>query len=222
MSGIRENPEALLPVVRDLNTAIFIAADSSDRKPVGMGASGAGTSETGPFGAGAHGTGSSGMGASGAGTPETGPSGAGSTRADSRGAPLSLAERAERTITYDIRWHTERSGRRGFGRRPAASDRLYAELIISCPARVTPQLKLVYRKDGHVPMSEANPGLVVLHTIDPFPEGFPDGRYICSFEADTFRGLKPGTHLRLMLSREDVGAYFMRIRQLENLRVPEA
>ncbi|MCD7956985.1 MAG: hypothetical protein LUG93_14805 [Lachnospiraceae bacterium] len=197
MSRTREDLEALLPVVRDLNTAIFIVTE--------------------PSGASASGTGTTGTRAS-----ETGPSRAESTETEVRGAALSLAEREKRTITYDIRWNTGRSGRRRFGRGPAAPDRLYAELIVSCPAHATPQLKLVYQKDGHVPMSETNPGLVVLHTIDPFPKGFPDGRYVCSFEADAFRGLKPGTCLRLILSQEDIGAYFMRIGQVENLKVPEA
>ncbi|MCD7884654.1 MAG: hypothetical protein LUI87_13245 [Lachnospiraceae bacterium] len=130
-------------------------------------------------------------------------------RVGERQERLKSQYRAERTITYTIRWNAERSGSApDFGAARAV-------LEISCAAPKTPELRLVCREDGFIPLSEEDPGLMILHTIRPFEKGFPQGRYTLPLTEEMLQGIDPDTPLRLFLAEEDLGEYFMRPKREE-------
>lgn len=95
-----------------------------------------------------------------------------------------------------------------------------ARLFIHTDAPVTPQMKLVCRTDGHIPMKLSDPANMVLHAVPETERGFTNGEYVFAFDDSTWNSLNRGTELRLMLQAEDLLEYEVRAENMKSLKVP--
>lgn len=126
---------------------------------------------------------------------------------------IRLTNKPKEKITYRLMW--ESAGL--FGSRTKAKG---CKLIIQCNAPETPELKLVYRSDGHIPMQLLDPKVSVLHTIPETDSGFPGGQYIYDFPDSIWANIKPRTGLRLMLPEYAMTEYELFCSEVASLQVP--
>lgn len=94
-------------------------------------------------------------------------------------------------------------------------------LRVRCSAGETPELKLVYRQDGHIPLRLRDPQNVVLHTVPETESGYPSGRYEYTFPDSTWDNIDTGTELRLMLQEEDAPEYELTCDTIHLMKVPK-
>lgn len=120
----------------------------------------------------------------------------------------------KKKIVYRIEWGTV-----GFFRqRPVAED---AKLVIECTAIEIPELKLVYRTDGHIPMSVSEPLTIDICTVPETESGYPEGRKRIDLPNTVWSTIGRGSQLRLMLADEDnMAEYELEAAELELLKVP--
>lgn len=94
------------------------------------------------------------------------------------------------------------------------------KLIIQCNAAETPEIKLAYRSDGHIPMRLQDPKTVILHTVPESDEGFKNGQYVFEFPDSTWDTIKSRSELRLMISENDMGEFEVFCPEIGTLKVP--
>ena len=128
-------------------------------------------------------------------------------------AKLKVSNIPKQTIRYHLTW-----GGGLFSSKPKPKD---CKLYVTTDAAETPELKLVYRSDGHIPMRLLDPMTHVLHTIQESDTGFPSGQYVYKFPDSTWENMKPQTELRLMAADDDLIAYEIIPENIALLKVPQ-
>ena len=116
-------------------------------------------------------------------------------------------------LRYGLKWAT------GFFGGPKRQN---CRLWIRTNAEETPEIKLVYRTDGHIPMTMSDPKIRVLHVIPESDDGFPGGEYNVTLPDSLWQGMPRGTSLRLMLSDADQVGYQVVPDNPDKLKVPDA
>ena len=80
-----------------------------------------------------------------------------------------------------------------------------------------PEMKLVCRTDGHIPMSTEGPLIRVLHTVPACEGGGTEYSY--RFEDSTWASYR-GLEARLMIAPEDRMEFELQCEDLASLRIP--
>ena len=128
-------------------------------------------------------------------------------------ARVRLSNKPKEVITYTLRW-----GSGGlFGSKPKPRD---CKLILKAPGKELPQLKLVSRTDGHIPMRLTDPRIRVLHVVEE--QECPEGTLTIALDNSLWTTMAAGTELRLMMSDADETTYELSIENVEQLKVPKA
>lgn len=125
---------------------------------------------------------------------------------------LRLSNKPKEKITYRFNWA---SG--GFFGRAKAKN---CKLIVSCDAEETPEIYVVYKSDGHIPMRLQDPKAVKLHTIQASDDGFTNGEYVFQFPDSTWAGIPSATPLRLFIQDDDTAAFELIPGDIESCKVP--
>lgn len=123
---------------------------------------------------------------------------------------LRINNKPKQKITYQMVWGG------GFWGAKARN----AKLIVKTGAPEIPQMKLVYRTDGHIPMRVSDPANIVLHTVNESDRALQNGEYTYCFDDSTWSGINRGTELRLMLQTEDLLEYEILPENIKSLKVP--
>ena len=131
----------------------------------------------------------------------------------SEASRMRLSNKPKEKITYRLTW--ESSG--FFSARSKAKG---CKLIIQCNASETPEMKLIYRSDGHIPMQLLDPKVSVLHTVPETDSGFPGGQYVYAFPDSTWANIKSQTDLRLMIPEYAMTEYELVCPDISSLKVP--
>lgn len=131
----------------------------------------------------------------------------------SEASRMRLSNKPKEKITYRLTW--ESAG--FFGSRAKAKG---CKLIIQCNAPETPEMKLVYRSDGHIPMRLLDPKVSVLHTVQETDSGFPGGQYVYALPDVIWTRIKSKTDLRLMLPEYAMTEYELSCPDIASLQVP--
>lgn len=122
-----------------------------------------------------------------------------------------LSNRPKSLINYTFSWGTSWLGK------PKAKAFV---LRVSCPAPETPEIKLVYSTDGHIPMRLQDPKNVVLATIPESDTGFSDHVYFLNLPDSVWQEVGPGKNLRLLISDDDLAEFELRCSDLSTAKVP--
>ncbi|MCD7825673.1 MAG: hypothetical protein LUH14_06925 [Clostridiaceae bacterium] len=77
------------------------------------------------------------------------------------------------------------------------------KLILDTEAQSIPEMVLVYKTDGHIPMRLDDPKIGVLYTVEEQEADPSQKRYEIEIGEDKFAGLPANAELRLMLSSEE-------------------
>ena len=124
-----------------------------------------------------------------------------------------LNNRPKQKIQYQLEWESVGI----FRHRPVAKG---CKLTVQCDASEIPELKLMYRSDGHIPMNIQDSSLVSIHTIPKDENGWPNGTYIFLFPDEIWGSIPSQTPLRLMLSQGDLAQYDLFCPNIQTLKVP--
>lgn len=95
-----------------------------------------------------------------------------------------------------------------------------ARLIIRTTATETPEMKLICRTDGHIPMHMNDPANIILHTVAETDSGFANGEYVFAFKDSTWTSLANGAELRLMIDDQAAMEFEVLPDNIKNLKVP--
>lgn len=130
-----------------------------------------------------------------------------------------VANTPKKKITYSMSWKPA-----GMISRIAAKGPKYvakdAKLTVECMAADVPELKLLCRTDGHIPMKMEDPQAVVLCTIPETDKGYPSKIMQIALPDSTWNMVRPGSHLRLMLQEEDLMEFELVPKDINMLMVP--
>ncbi len=126
---------------------------------------------------------------------------------------IKLSNKPKAKISYHLEWASAGF----FSSRKKPKD---CKLIVESSAPETPQMKLVYRSDGHIPMKLQDPKTMVLHFIPELEDGLPNGKYVYRFPDTTWEKIDPLTEIRLMISDNDMAEYELNCTNLSSLKVP--
>lgn len=127
---------------------------------------------------------------------------------------MRLSNRPKSQIGYSFSW-----GSSFFGK-PKAKDFV---LAVCCHAPETPEIKLVYRTDGHIPMRLQDPKNVVLATIPESDSGFsayPRDTYTLRLPDSVWAEVGSGANLRLLISDNDLAEFEIRCADVGAAKVP--
>ncbi len=80
-------------------------------------------------------------------------------------------------------------------------------LTITSSGGDLPEIYVVYRTDGHIPMSFDDPKTIVLYKIDEKEKALENGEFICRLPEDALKKLRPGMNIRCFTSAEDKDEY---------------
>lgn len=130
----------------------------------------------------------------------------------SEASKLHLSNKPKEKITYRFIWATG-----GLFSRPRAKD---CKLIVTSNAEETPEIYVVYKSDGHIPMKLQDPKTVVLHTIPETNDGFKDNKYVYQFSDNTWDRITSGTPLRLFIQDADMAEFEIVASDIECCKVP--
>ena len=126
---------------------------------------------------------------------------------------LRLSNKPKERITYRLSW-----GSGGlFSSKAKAKN---CRLLVQCAADETPEMKLVYKSDGHIPMRLLDPKVVVLHTIPESETGLENGQYLFEIPDSTWSRVNSRTELRLMISENDMAEFEVFCPDVATLKVP--
>lgn len=131
----------------------------------------------------------------------------------SEASRMRITNKPKEKISYRLTW--EAGG--FFSSRAKAKG---CKLIIQCGASETPEMKLIYRSDGHIPMRLLDPKVSVLHTVPESDSGFAGGKYVYAFPDSTWTNIKSQTDLRLMLPEYAMTEYELVCPDIASLKVP--
>lgn len=123
-----------------------------------------------------------------------------------------LSNKPKEKITYRFTWE---SG--GFFRKAKAKG---GKLILSSKAEETPEIYVVYKSDGHIPMKLLDPKNVVIHTIEATDCGFKNGEYVYQFPDSVWNGISASTPLRLFIQDDDLTEYEIVPGDIASCKVP--
>lgn len=130
----------------------------------------------------------------------------------SEASKLRLSNKPKEKITYRFTWATG-----GFFNRPRAKN---CKLIVTSNAEETPEIYVVYKSDGHIPMKLQDPKTVVLHTIPETDNGFKNNEYVYQFPDNTWDRITSGTPLRLFIQDDDMAEFEIAASDIECCKVP--
>ncbi len=116
-------------------------------------------------------------------------------------------------IVYSVKWAAAGI----FKSHPVARG---AKLIVECSAKETPEMKLMYRMDGHIPVKISDPQTLTVCTIPESETGFPSGVLQMDLPDTAWSSMKAGSQLRLLMKEEDLMEYELEIKDLNTLKVP--
>lgn len=125
---------------------------------------------------------------------------------------MRISNKPKEEITYKLLWT---SG--GFFHKQKIRS---CKLIIHSNAKETPELKVIYLSDGHIPMRINDPKAVVLHTVPESDRGFENGEYVFEFSDSTWSSVRSGTAIRVFLTENDMAEYTVTPIDLSTLTVP--
>ena len=84
----------------------------------------------------------------------------------------------------------------------------------------TPEIYVVYKSDGHIPMKLQDPKAVVIHTIPESDSGFKNNEYVYQFPDNTWDRITSGTPLRLFIQDDDMTEFEIASSDIESCKVP--
>lgn len=125
---------------------------------------------------------------------------------------LRLSNKPKEKLTYRFTWATG-----GFFSRVRARN---CKLIVSSNAEETPEIYVVYKSDGHIPMKLQDPKAVVIHTIPESDSGFKNNEYVYQFPDNTWDRITSGTPLRLFIQDDDMTEFEIASSDIESCKVP--
>lgn len=123
---------------------------------------------------------------------------------------LRINNKPKEKITYQMTW----------GKSWGSSRANNAKLIVNATAQELPEIKLVYRTDGHIPNRLDGPKTVVLHTVPENESGYPGGQYIYNFPDSTWTKAMLKSELRLLLNPDDMIEYEVTPSDVASLKIP--
>ena len=121
-----------------------------------------------------------------------------------------LSNKPKEKITYQFIWSTT-----GF-----FTKKKKCKLVVKSKAKETPQIEVVYKTDGHIPMSLQDPKVIKLHTIFATENGFKNGEYKFDFPDSTWDTIHSGTQFRLLLADDDLLQYELTASAIGTCKVP--
>lgn len=124
---------------------------------------------------------------------------------------LRLSNKPKQKITYRFTW----AG--GFFSRAKAKK---CKLIVSANAEETPEIYVVYKSDGHIPMKLQDPKVVVIHKIAEQENGFDNGEYVFQFPDSTWNSVASETPIRLFIQDDDMAEFEIVPADIESCKVP--
>lgn len=130
----------------------------------------------------------------------------------SEASKLRLSNKPKEKITYRFTWATG-----GFFSRAKARN---CKLIVTSNAEETPEIYVVYKSDGHIPMKLQDPKAVVIHTIPESDSGFKNNEYVYQFQDNTWDRITSGTPLRLFIQDDDMTEFEIASSDIESCKVP--
>lgn len=131
-------------------------------------------------------------------------------RVFSETAKIKLSNKPKEVIHYFLSWSGGIFGRKA----------KKCRLVIQTEAAETPDMKLVYRTDGHIPMRLDDPKAAILYEINEREEGFRGHQFEYEFPDSTWNIVPPGAELRLMLTAEALAEYELVCEDQQSLKVP--
>lgn len=109
----------------------------------------------------------------------------------SEASKLRLVNMPKQKLSYHFEWE-----KRGF-----FHSRFVAKgckLVVISKADWTPEIYVVYMSNGRIPLNLADSGIVKIHVIPEFENGFPDGKYVCNIQDDIWANVPSGVPIRLL------------------------
>ncbi|WKY49035.1 fibronectin type III domain-containing protein [Eubacteriaceae bacterium ES3] len=125
---------------------------------------------------------------------------------------LRLSNKPKEKISYRFTWGTS-----GFFGRTKAKN---CKLTVSSNAEEIPEIYVVYKSDGHIPMKLLDPKTVIIHTVPESDIGFKNGEYVCSFQDSTWNAISSATPLRLFIQEDYMSAFEITPSDIESCKVP--
>lgn len=125
---------------------------------------------------------------------------------------LRLSNKPKEKITYRFSWRTG-----GFFSRAKAKN---CKLVVYSNAEETPEIYVVYKSDGHIPMKLQDPKAVIIHTIPESDSGFNNGEYVYQFSDSTWNGISSATPMRLFIQDDDMREFEIVPSDIESCKVP--
>lgn len=92
--------------------------------------------------------------------------------------------------------------------------------IVETSAEEVPELMLVYKTDGHIPMRLDDPKVAILQKIVEREEAFPGNRYEVELGEDMIHKLPENAEIRMMMLPEDMAEYEIICNDVKTLKVP--
>ena len=126
---------------------------------------------------------------------------------------MRLSNRPKGMLRYNFRWT-------GGGRLFARQRTKHCTLTVTADRDETPEIFVVYKSDGHIPMSLKDPKRIILHTINEMQNGFPNHVYSYEFPDSVWAGIPSGTVLRLYINEDAMLEYEITPSDLESCKVP--
>lgn len=130
----------------------------------------------------------------------------------SEASKLRLSNKPKEKISYRFTWTTG-----GFFSHARAKN---CKLIVTSNAEATPEIYVVYKSDGHIPMKLQDPKAVVIHTIAESDTGFKNNEYVYQFSDNTWDRITSGTPLRLFIQDDDMAEFEIASSDIESCKVP--
>ena len=125
-----------------------------------------------------------------------------------------INNRPKSEISYYLEWGT--SG--FFEKKAQAKD---CRLIIETTAAEIPQMYLACRKDGRMNIELKDSSTRILETVREYKNGLPGGRLEIRLSDDIWQYVLPGTHIKLMISKDDEKHFELNPVKPESLTVPK-
>lgn len=101
-----------------------------------------------------------------------------------------------------------------FGKKPKD-----CKLVLTSKADSIPELYVVYKSDGHIPMNFNDPKNIILHTVKEMENGFKNNEYTYKFEDSIWKKVGSGTQLRIFIPEENSNDYKI-VHDVETCKVP--
>ena len=127
-------------------------------------------------------------------------------------ALMRICNAPKRVISYRMTWAAG-----GFPRRRQPRGAMLRIRVHGSGGEDIPEMKLVCRTDGHIPMSTEGPLIRVLHTVPACEGGGTEYSY--RFEDSTWASYR-GLEARLMIAPEDRMEFELQCEDLASLRIP--